>query len=1458
MEYFSSRKGGSGFRKLLFAILFFTTSFFSQQLKAQSYCIPVYGYGACDEFISSVVIGTINNGSSCNNTQYEDFSSTFTDVTQSLNEPITVTVGPPSYTGDEVAIFVDWNQDYDFLDAGEMAGTLTDQGGGIFSGTVNVPLTATLGLTRMRVMMTYFTTPAGCNENASFFGESEDYSVNVQPAPSCLFPTSLNVTNITTSTADLNWTGDASAISYSVRYKRTIDPPTVSSWATPTVVPAPMTTLSLSGLTEATTYEFQVISYCSASDSSGFVNSVLWTTLCFDCPLSSIAEGEACGADVNGGCNMAIPYFEPINCGDTICGTGWADLGTRDTDWYTFTVTTPGVYTIFAKSQFPAIMGYIGPNAACPITSFTDVTTNSNECDSLSLTAYLSAGTWIYFVAPFTFYGYPCGSGYNNYLTYVCAPNPPVTVVNDDCGGAILLTQNATCVPTTGDVTGAFIQSGPGCTGGYGDDDLWYKFVATSSAAVIQVTGSSSFDPVVELYDACGGNLLSCIDNTFTGGTESQTLGGLTAGSTYYIRVYDWYLGTPVTTTFDICVFDAPPSILPNDDCVNAISVSCGDTITGTTTGALNDIAGFCGTQPVAPGVWYTMVGDGSIVTLSLCNNTFYDSKINVYSGSCGSLTCVNGNDDFCGLQSQTFFSSQVGVNYYILVNGFGPADTGSFEMSVTCSAPCITCSPSYVPEGEACGDDVNGGCNMAAGTEFYQPINCGDTICGSAWADGFIRDTDWFLFTVSTPGIYTMTAKTSFPGLMGYIGPFAGAPTTADCAGISTFTDLVLSFNECDSIGLTGYLAAGTWVYFIAPSTFTGYPCGSGKNDYITYVCAPNPPITVSNDVCDSAILITQNATCNPTSGDVAGAIIQTGPSCAFFAYAEDDVWYKWVATSASAIVEVTGSASFDPVYEVLDACGGNNIACINNSFGGGSTESQIVSGLTVGQTYYIRVYDAGFQLPATTGFTICVYDVPPPPPNDGPCGALPLSVGSNGPYNTLQATVDVGEPAPSGFDCVNSWCNPDLNNTLWFTIVAPPSGRIAVQSPGFDTQLALYEASNCNDINSGLATLLIANDDDPDYILHNGVLFSSYFEYNCLTPGNTYYLQLDGYFSPGITTIELTDLGPVNPAFGTLNARYCPTVTSVTLTPVTAGGTFSGPGVSGNIFNPSVAGVGGPYDIVYSLFGCINDTETTVVEYPVADITPSGPQVNACFNQPITLSTPYDPGYTYKWRRNTVLLPGIVGNTYTPIYSGNYKYKVRVTDTLGGGCYSKDSVMYLLINFPNPHLTIGACTGGTVLLGSDVNDPNLNYQWVHGTTPINGATNMTYLVTVTGGYRLAITDSCGTLRFTPLTHISVAGCRLEEMPDEVVSQMVDVVLFPNPNDGNFNLNLEAYDFLNDPASVQILNVLGQEVYSNQFSLDEGKLNTVIHLPNAEDGLYTVCIRRGDFVSYQKIVITK
>ena len=61
--------------------------------------------------------------------------------------------------------------------------------------------------------------------------------------------------------------------------------------------------------------------------------------------------------------------------------------------------------------------------------------------------------------------------------------------------------------------------------------------------------------------------------------------------------------------------------------------------------------------------------------------------QIAVYSGSCGGLVCVAGNDDFCGLQSQTSWPSVAGETYYIYVDGWN-TNSGSFTLSISCSAP--------------------------------------------------------------------------------------------------------------------------------------------------------------------------------------------------------------------------------------------------------------------------------------------------------------------------------------------------------------------------------------------------------------------------------------------------------------------------------------------------------------------------------------------------------------------------------------------------------------------------------------------------------------------------------------------------------------------------------------------------------------------------------------------------
>lgn len=152
-----------------------------------------------------------------------------------------------------------------------------------------------------------------------------------------------------------------------------------------------------------------------------------------------------------------------------------------------------------------------------------------------------------------------------------------------------------------------------------------------------------------------------------------------------------------------------------NDLCIDAISIpySCIlSTISGNNLDATNDAPApsGCGTGgSTNSGVWYTIVGDGGNVTLSTCSFADFDTKIVAYTGSCGSLTCVNGNDDFCGLQSELTFATTNGTTYYILVQGFGSSE-GNFDLTVDFedNDPVITCG------GNITVDNATGTCASA------------------------------------------------------------------------------------------------------------------------------------------------------------------------------------------------------------------------------------------------------------------------------------------------------------------------------------------------------------------------------------------------------------------------------------------------------------------------------------------------------------------------------------------------------------------------------------------------------------------------------------------------------------------------------------------------------------------------------------------------------------------------
>lgn len=136
-------------------------------------CRPCPASGAtCDEYISKVEIGTINNASGCDN--YADYTSMNTPLYKKLSYSIKVENGYP-YTSDQCGIWVDFNNDIDFNDPGEQITVTGTPGNGPYTATITPPDSPGTDTVTLRVRITYTGTVAPCGETS--YGEVEDYSL---------------------------------------------------------------------------------------------------------------------------------------------------------------------------------------------------------------------------------------------------------------------------------------------------------------------------------------------------------------------------------------------------------------------------------------------------------------------------------------------------------------------------------------------------------------------------------------------------------------------------------------------------------------------------------------------------------------------------------------------------------------------------------------------------------------------------------------------------------------------------------------------------------------------------------------------------------------------------------------------------------------------------------------------------------------------------------------------------------------------------------------------------------------------------------------------------------------------------------------------------------------------------------------------------------------------------------
>jgi chitodextrinase len=153
-----------------------TVSVTTLSVSTVTYCTS-QGNSTADEKIGKVVFGTISN-TSTGTAGYEDFTALSTNAVRGTTYTITIT---PSWTSTKFkegyAVWIDYNNDGDFLDTGEKVWTKAASTTTPVTGSFKIPATATLGATRMRVQMKYNAIPTSCEVFS--YGQVEDYTVNI-------------------------------------------------------------------------------------------------------------------------------------------------------------------------------------------------------------------------------------------------------------------------------------------------------------------------------------------------------------------------------------------------------------------------------------------------------------------------------------------------------------------------------------------------------------------------------------------------------------------------------------------------------------------------------------------------------------------------------------------------------------------------------------------------------------------------------------------------------------------------------------------------------------------------------------------------------------------------------------------------------------------------------------------------------------------------------------------------------------------------------------------------------------------------------------------------------------------------------------------------------------------------------------------------------------------------------
>lgn len=826
---------------------------------------------------------------------------------------------------------------------------------------------------------------------------------------------------------------------------------------------------------------------------------------------------------------------------------------------------------------------------------------------------------------------------------------------------------------------------------------------------------------------SCGDSIIMAANSPLTGSgvwtvvTGSGTftslndplagVSGLSAGT----NTFQWTLANGVCP-------DSQDQVTINieDSSLAATSVSGDDQICSGESTTLSINGGYVGGS--AEWVWYAdscggpVAGTGSSVNLSPSANTTYYVHA---TGGCNTTACVSvsvsvgaanawaGNDQTICTGDSTTLTASGGGTYLWSYNGETSASITVKPLSGTTYTVTVTNGSCTATDAVTVYVTSMADATITTGGPFCTgdlPLNLSAVDPGGTWSGTGISNGTTGLFDPGMAGsgshqvIYTIggscgsadtvmiNVSTSADASIVPAGPFCsnGSPvilTAAESGGIWSGTGITNASVGEFSPGVSG---SGTFnvIYTISGS------CGDSDTISIAVNGAPDATIAAAGPYCSNLSAVNLSAA---TAGGLWSGQGITNPSAGIFSPSGVGAGTYQVVYSLSGSCPASDTASIT-VNEAMDAtiltsgpfC--NNITSLNLS---AADPGGVWSGAGITDV------NAGTFSPSSVGLGmyLITYSI------SGSCGDSDTAMISV--VNAPNATIQPAGPFCSSVSAVNlSAVNPGglwsgqgitdaFNGTFSPSGTGPGTWNVYYTLSGACTStdtlsITVLEAANAGIVPAGPFCVLdgpvqLQGIDSGGIWSGSGTTISGLFDPSVAGTGihNITYM-ISG--SCGDTSQISLQVYPQANADILSTGPWCENDATILLSAASAGGNWSGPGVtlpSGGVFDPSVAGAG-THELIYTIPGSCGDADTATITIHEAPSLQLSVTQESCLGENdgsiSALATGGLPPYTWLWNNGgqNPLLENLEPGTYSLV----------VTDA--NSCAASDTILMTASSVP------------------------------------------------------------------------------------------------------------------------------------------------------------------------------